>query len=302
MTTRDNRIVFHVGYPKCGSTTLQRNLFLEYSSLNFISPLDPALRSEPQAQELIDVLMGRVAVDPGRLEGLWSSFAAPRLAADKVNVFSEENFLVESSHPREALQRMHSVAPDAHLLFITRRHQDLLRSLYDMYPFVDDGRNKSFATMAQWFDFYRERPTSIVNQIRFADAVEAALDLFPPDRVVHFQFEELFRDVDLQRDFAELLGIPLSTVMDAFAKPVQNTAAQHAGKKLTRRLAGPLRASNYLDYSTIRRINSFVGRLTPSRKTTVDEGLSSRISEYYESDVQRLSRYVLELGPRQRVH
>lgn len=293
------RIVFHVGYPKCGSSSLQGNLFevhpsIDYLSTNVVSPTLTEFQADPRTEAFFLSLTSDDECASDRVQAIWSEHYVPALSEDRITVLSEENLLDAAPPPEEVFARIKSVAPDAQILIVIRDQVEVLRSYYDMYPTVGEGRSRRYASFSRWLDHALAGEIRLIERLKYSGPVTAAEAAFGSDRVHVLSFDGLFKTKSEVSRLAKCLNINDDDVNEALSRPAINDHRRHAAKKLTRRIMGPLHASDILPQWLIQHANEFIGRLMPRKKTAVSDDEFSRIRKFYLEDNLRLSRSIAQ--------
>lgn len=148
-------IYIHLGYPKAGSTTLQKALFLHHSDVVNLGlypqsnvgkdSVDTVSDSIPYLNdlELRDFYWKMLHLDgmsycEATMQDDWKRILNKYNEVGKSIVLSNEGFLSSRfSNPEifEKIRRLKSVIPDARIFIVIRNQLDLLKSLYRDHPF-----------------------------------------------------------------------------------------------------------------------------------------------------------------------
>ena len=285
------RILAHLGYIKSGSSSLQNHLFAQHPQLNYLATqlAEDTPRTPFQAAPLTTRFYRALIEDgaPGDLQDLWRTHVAPALDPRRTNILSDETALTVGD-PRTVLTRVADIAPTARILIVTRNQTDLLRSFYDMFPTIrhDESGRGSYADFDGWLDHILDQRGhyDLARNLHYATTIRMAQDIFGTDNVHVIPFEQLFRSETAQAALARCLGIAAEDVSAALARPAVNDHREHAAKKLTRRLLGPVHASWFLPQPVLKRINRALGRVVRSGPTRITEAQRHRIVSHYAED------------------
>lgn len=165
--------VIHAGWPKTGTTSLQRRFFprIPDSAL-----LQPAPRTSPFRQ-LVSTLQN--AADDDYEPEMWSSFLEESRADASLLIVSWEG-LCRGRQPQRTIQRLHDASPDARVFLCVRSQVTMLRSRYAEY--VRAGGYRAFPA---WLA--RSDPSYEMYDV----VVERYQRLFGPDRVLVLAYEQL---------------------------------------------------------------------------------------------------------------
>ena len=184
-----NRVLLHLGWPKCASSSLQIGVFSRIPGVQYIglvpsvSPAGPLVHDFPVTSFLWNKsphwrnLVSRMLFDEN-----WNSdpevsiiqnFLAESIDTSKPLVFSHEEVLSARAWSLPILtkiQRLHLVFPNASPLLVTRDREGLLKSLYRDHPFIGDtGRPVSFD---DWFQAQLNSPGRHVDATDFGKWAE----------------------------------------------------------------------------------------------------------------------------------
>ena len=170
-------IVCHIGLHKTASGTLQRQFFPACRELQLFTTLqsytkdfilavtrcDPSFFNPDEARELLD----------------------PHLSAKDVNLISNESLsgppyagIIENGldHRTSVLQNLQAVYPDARILIVLRRQDELARSLYRQYL-----KRGGTARIDRFYSVGRSDKPALIPQHRFqySNYLDLLQDLFP---------------------------------------------------------------------------------------------------------------------------
>ncbi len=293
--TADGRVIFHIGYMKTGSTSIQHNLLNDHRHINYLAAnaqIRNEFQADPRTRRFVAELSGREDGWAEKAFKTWNEHIAPQLAPDKTNIVSEEDVLLQCDAPDQLFARIKRMCPQAHILIVVRDQIDLIRSLYDMYPTTNPDRaghetvpfdtylDWAFGENAGWFD-----------RMKFDAAILPAYDHFDSERIHVLSFKSLFTgDKPGLRELAQLLDIDPSDAFNAMEKPASNEFQMHASRRMIRRILGPIRASWFLPLPVLRAIHSRVGKALKFKKTALTAAQRDRIAKHYEQDNRRFLR------------
>ena len=294
-------ILFHLGYQKTGTSTLQRSLFVDHPDINYMSPnadgTTPVL-NDPLTERFHKTIP--VAGDDKRAEAqrIWQDHMSSYLDPDRLNLVSEEGFMVGSAGPEEVRDRVAALSPQPEVMFVLRRQQDLIRSLYDMFPTIDrrDHGTAKVDPLDAYIDHMLVDPV-FAPYLRYAERIAQAQALFGEDRVHVFTFAEIYKTRAGVPRLAKVLGIPAADILAAISGPAVHDFAMYGARRRIRRILGPVKGSWFLPVSVLRRINAWLGRAAGLKRTTLPPEEEAKIAAFFADDTARLSRLMPELGP-----
>lgn len=216
-----SRIVFHVGYPKTGTTTLQSRVFPHHRDIGYLGKLIPDFGYSH------DELAGAVAQITTTSEACWTAqapireyFSALReRSGGRLLLVSSENFIHPASIcPVQVAERLASIAPDAEILITLRAQHSLLRSFFrnhgafGSYTYLAKGETESIAlpfTLDEWLTLLLRAPhKGLIDTLHF-DAVIGRYESLFGERSVHVAlYEELEADPEAYaRRLAGMLAV-----------------------------------------------------------------------------------------------
>ena len=228
--------VLHVGFHKCGSTTLQGTLFSRHPQIaNLGEPTE-----DPSAFEAIRGIWlscdanhrKRTEFDLDRSRGLWQE-ALAKIAPGKVPVFSKES-LTQSEYYTEPgddriPKRLRAVVGPAKIIVVVRHQIRLVESLY-----LYHSKGSRYEPAAQWLSSRSDD----LRLYRYDMMVNSFVEHFGRENVAVFLFEELKADAGaFARQVCNFIGV------DA-----EQGAALIRGERRNRRVS-----QRYLLYSKLRK-------------------------------------------------
>ncbi len=188
-------LVIHPGFPKSGTTTLQKGLFARHPSLTNLAKPWPA----GEEDRFFDLWRDDVKFDPACL---------PQIHEDgRVHVISDEAMTKVSGKPGVAVgrgeiaRRLHEKWPDAHILFTIRNqlkavpsHQGRARAAVTNAPHPYTGRPVTFE---DWIRFQLDRALrSELGLFDYWPVVSFYVGLFGRQNVTVIPSEWLFDSLD----------------------------------------------------------------------------------------------------------
>lgn len=250
MSSPQSLPVLHVGFHKCGSTTVQSVLFDRHPGIGYLG--EP--REEPRATEAIRIVRDscflnerkRVPFDLERSRSLWRESLA-EIAPGKIPVFSKESLtqpeFYQSPDDRRLPQRLRQVVGPARILIVTRHQIRLIESLYLFHA-----KGVHAEPAQQWLDARGDG----LGQYRFHTVAESFAAEFGRENVAVLPFEDLSADArGFARRVCEFVGVDPDV-----------GASLIAGERRNRRVS-----NRYLMYSKWRKALGLylpIGRLAPA--------------------------------------
>jgi hypothetical protein len=284
MTPKKTSTFVHVGFPKCGSTSLQANLFRLHPQLQPFCPIRGGPKTTFSGAVKTISLFEALATsgDEAALEfqTLWHEYLDPMRDASIPNVLSDEHLCFGSAPLSEVFSRLSSVDKSIDIVIVIRSQVDLLRSMYDMVP-VEGVDGTKYLSFEKWVDWALSGDFPLANRLFYRDVIKAANAEFGSRNVHVFSLEGLFRDGSERNRLADLLRLEetdMSTYLDASHK---NSSSQHAARKLARRILGPVRASWILPKKARRWLLAWMSKFVANKQTEVSNECRQKIKSFY---------------------
>lgn len=198
--------LLHVGYPKCMSTSLQRDFFAKHPEVYFLGSQYPdtahgwisdemASIGEVGLRYAKDLVFDRAAAKR-YLQKHFDSFEAD--TARKLLCFSSESMAFTMHYDIDVVtkaQRLRDLfGPDCKVLMIIRNQLDLFRSYY--YECVRSGYPGYFGEFIEYNYFHQFR--SIFSDLLYDRLFDVYVNLFGKDNVIVLPMEDLVRNMSME--------------------------------------------------------------------------------------------------------
>lgn len=261
-------MVWHIGFPKCGSTSLQHNLFARSSNINLLStewPRDLAPRSILTDTRFISFFeeIRSEQFDVNKCEAIWRDYLFNLLDEEKVNVISDEHILNSSKHFYEKILFLKSITPDASVFVVYREPHDILRSMYDYLPFnIYEESDREYMEAKEWLEACkRNSDKSIWNNLRLEMTIPFVESAFP--RTLPIPLDKITE----KRDEIELFFRLNRLDFDRFINSGPANISNKAVRKLARQLFKTVPPSKYLPQSYVTFLYRTLSKFVPSGRT-----------------------------------
>jgi hypothetical protein len=280
-----SQVLVHIGYPKAGSTWLQKNLFYHYDRGFF--PLtdknvlpgrceflyshfvyDHGKAYSPQGRQLLSPF----EFEPQRIRDLVS-----RLDWDHagVPVFSSERLtgipFSSGFDARHIADRLRAVFPDCKILIVFREQAAMIRSVYFEYLKMG-GAHSLPRYIRQSYDSFV--PLFSFNYFEYHYLISYYQSLFGKHNVLAMPFELFVRDpTDFLNRLAEFSGARIAFDRLDFQR-AENPAENRWVASATRKLSLLSRASSANGYSPL--CNRYAGRAVDALRRTLARLVSSQ--------------------------
>jgi len=285
------RFLIHPGYPKCGSTTLQLKVLKKHSEINFLSGHfreGNKKESETAAKFYQDIIFGGAPSE--ELDTIFSAGIAPFIDETKLNVISDERLLFGYRSPFDIIKDLSRLVPQGNVLIVVRSHVEILRSYYDMYPFLLSDPDRTYVSFSVWLRrTLSSTEDGLAVSLRFVDVVQSYRNAFQGSNIVVVSLERLFNDTAAMHQVCGQFGLDATeyeTLIKLNAAEAhsfkKNAAEAHSFKKHARRLLGPVHASWFLSYGQIQAIGRIMNRFLPKRRTVPDASDLAFIAEVFK--------------------
>ena len=283
------KLVIHLGYPKCGSTSIQRNLLIGNPEVNLLAIIRPPRPANALQRSLttIDFYNAIHSVhdgfDAAALTRTWHDHFQSWVRDDQLNVLTSEMFTVNRVPVLEVAQRLGSLFSQARIFVVLRQQGDVLRSLYDMYPYAPG--TTQYVPFDTWLDTaLTDQHKSIAGSLKYYSVVRAYQQRFGSEQTGVFLFEELFRDEATMLRVAQFLGTDPVQTKARLQRKAENVASEHAFGALGRRILGRFHASQILPKQAVRAVKKFGAKYYKGKQTVLTPEQARRIDEFYAED------------------
>jgi hypothetical protein len=192
-------LLFHLGFPKCASTTLQRVLFEPHPQVHDIGK--PRHLEHPETAAFIRTLSFSEFFSFRRnLDA--QAFFADQIMPGKLNVFSCEDLAMGpywfTDQPKTAdrhslLLSLRLLGPEAKVLVVLRDQMHILPSIYTQLRAWGGTKLPDFQT---WIDIQTGAPVgpSILDALDYAVYLDAVAEVFGRDRMIVLDFAQVAAD------------------------------------------------------------------------------------------------------------
>lgn len=223
-------VCFHIGFPKCASTSLQKSLFPNLDGWEYLG------RFYKDGQDSYADSVGCFVNSVCKTDSIYFDFNGFSLDdilndPNKNYLISSELFSLNIVDRGVIAERIFSFFPDAKILILIRNQKDLLMSLF-CFIVRQQGRSSNLAfgkptikSINEWlsdqFEFYER---SAVECLRYHELVCKYIDLFGFDRV----------EVALFEDFAARRPVFISSIERFLGVSIRDLNVGHEKARSTR--------------------------------------------------------------------
>ncbi len=307
-----NNIIFHIGYPKSASTTLQHQFFTQlpghyYLGVGMEKPHHNNQLVSENFKELVLNLFktDTLSYDHAKTLTNWLN-VKKHIPSDSPIIISHEKALgtiFSLPDPFEKARRIRNVFGDIKILMIIRNQHNIALSQYRDWPFQPNyhlsGKPVSFK---KWIDLdMKQKYSSFIRTLDYNRINEIYCDLFTPDNVSVLPIELLQSDpASFSKELSNIFSIDPAIskqLIDSFKN--LNQGATHHQIKL-KQLKRKYKFIRYINKRIPASMKNYVRSLFPSTNRLSSEEDKAFFREHFSKSNNELSEIIkidlLELG------
>lgn len=194
------QILFHIGYHKCGSTLLQRQLFKRHPQIKYVS-------RRHYAHEILNcnALDRDYTIFDRHIENTFLNNI----------VFSCEEFLgnfhnggLNGNFTKLFLTELVDTYPESKFLIVIRNHKDLISSIYGQYIKEGGSLSEKRFLFNNMREFRYRGPGFCFDLFKYARIIEFMLSIVPVENLKVILFEDLVEDYEhVTTDICQFINV-----------------------------------------------------------------------------------------------
>lgn len=296
--SRSVSVCLHVGFPKTGTTTLQKHLFSKHSGIHYVGKPYVDVDLENGISSLIQ--QDSIAYDPGFIRAYWCQLREEIKGRDEVLLLSDER-LVSPTKVRDrgiVAARLHDVFRPCKILITIRNQLDILVSAYVNGGCRIGGVSRFSGLVIELDEWLTEalekRDRSYIGCVDYDALVRCYVELFGRENVFVLLFEELRSDpFGFSARIAENLGVGVDEACRVFGSNHENARLRQSEFDFARlRTAffpvGENRIGRFLFHSCLKLRSAIKGN--GRTDVSIPNEWVSRLSDCYRSGNSRLAK------------
>jgi hypothetical protein len=312
----EDKVFFHIGLPKCASTTLQKHLFCNLETIqNFgLYPINNIAGSNkvgnvknavflenPQLFQFYKLLHNNRSVSDDELHSLWKEVVQTSRDEKYLGVLLSHEAMTShffsTNTQQEKARRIHSLFPEAEILIVIRNQEDWLRSQYTDHPFdphkLGSGSPLSFD---EWVDTFlnSEALVNAREALCYSKLISNYADLFGASQIHVAIFEDLVHQPkDFYHSLASYLGVSDDFIAHCLSKKHENRGLSHLYN--VARQSARAKKSKVTLADKIRSIvlGQAILKTLPKKKYPLRSTTLQQLSTYYGKENEKISKQVL---------
>lgn len=304
------KIWFHIGYPKAGSTTLQKQFFNPHSEINFLgvypnsnTGIDTETMDEnhpyfllPKLQDLHTSLTMDEEFNAEKKRKHLEQIINQTSSNEQVTILSNERITsVFFSYPDidDELQRIKALGIDG-ILMVCRNQRDIIKSQYREHPFdPEDPVHGKPMNIDEWVQKSNELPYSYLESLQFHRVAERCVELFGKEKVIVIAFEELLKSpATVSKKLSRKFGINYQESNSLLENlPQENRGVSkryNQVRNLKKKLMGEFPISNYIPDSIIN-LSKSVLKKGPKAQYSFSPETINFLNEYFSESNKKLA-------------
>lgn len=307
--------IFHIGYPKAASTTLQYNLFAEHPEINYLSFKTPKEKQNDfhtkKAKSFFYDLRVKNTIEYSfsNINQLFEENIKPFLDDKRINVFSDEGYLLP--HLGDiglTASRLKAIFGDLKIIIVIREQISLIESLYNMRPSnplgINDSKN-AFYSLEEWIEVnLNNLQWSIISTLKYFEVISWYIELFGKENVGIFVFENLLANPNkFTKDICDFLNIDFNKCQKHLSDP-QNSYNRYNAMKLIPKYipkSASLTAKKVFPNMLYKKISQSIYHLVNNipinkEKLPLNSNYRSILNEFYrDSNIKIMNQFELEI-------
>ncbi len=282
--------LIHIGYPKCGSTFLQMEVFPKIKAVKTSSTTESdefLLKAVPHIMTLDSIFY-----DPAFIKD-----CAEKMNP-KINVISYEGFagfvsLGRGVETATITKRLKNIFPDTKILVVLRNQETIIPSLY-----THDVKFGYACDFDKWFKMFEATFRYIF--LKYSGLIECYRDIFGKENVKVVFFEELFKKETI-KEILDFSGIDSAGLENVDCSSRKNTAYtplslsltlwlnRHFGTKIN---LGAGFVYCFWRYRISKYVDSISGLFGMKKKNFITSKIDEKLVEWFREDNRKLAEVI----------
>jgi hypothetical protein len=299
---------FHIGYPKAGSTTLQKGLFSSHPDINYCGIYTGNERKEAEEENherlirlhklhyLISIA-GKKEYRHDEANKILSEYSSK-----KKDVLSNERVLSVFNAYRDIerkLLRLKNLKRNVKIIIVIRNQLEILKSQYRDIPYdpedIERGESVNFE---RWFKkMDKSEEIEYLESLDYYKMTEKVEDIFEPDKVHVTCLEKSQKEMGLSEDIASFMNLSEEEKLSYDHKNVGDSRILHNIRTISRKSG----ISKVIEHKYKKRVKSIIKKMLMSlrykkKKVRIPRDIKSVIdSKYRKSNKRVQNKYEFEL-------
>lgn len=181
------KIFVHIGFHKCGSTSLINNFYSKHSEITHLGKPYP---SDSPVREIVERIIEEKPREYKKnvCEQLQNTYISPLLNSNKIVTLIDGRIgTYNADKQAEIAKRVKEIFNDPKIIIVIRNQEDLVVSLYNQYI----GTSKTNDPFPKWLNENWSKEIDLSNNLNYYNKISIYADIFGKENICILTLEEM---------------------------------------------------------------------------------------------------------------